>query len=326
MHRAAWVLVMNACASTANGAPRELGDVAWLRNFDRAQAEAKASGKPILILFDEVPGCQTCVHYGQSVLSHPLLVEAAESEFVPLAIYNNLGGHDRDILQKYNEPSWNNPVVRIVDASGSPIGQRLNGDYSKHGLTNAMIAALTKAGRPVPQYLALLEEELRPTTDRAVFSMYCFWTGEACLGDVDGVVGTRTGFANGKEVVEVVFDPNRISRDRLLELAEQRNCGDIETTASIRPSEKDDKYQLRHTPWAFVPMTDLQASRANSLIGRGRDPSALFSGRQRAIYKAATERPNAGWANAVGAPDFRDAFLEAAALSGIVRRQDRSKG
>src|SRR5688572_28455828 len=169
MHRAAWVLIMNACASTANGAPRELGDVAWLRNFDQAQAQAKASGKPILILFDEVPGCQTCVHYGQSVLSHPLLVEAAESEFDPLAIYNNVGGHDRSILEKYDEPTWNNPVVRIVDPSGAPIGQRLNGDYSKHGLTKTMIAALGKSGRPVPQYLALLEEELRPTTDRAVF-------------------------------------------------------------------------------------------------------------------------------------------------------------
>jgi hypothetical protein len=313
-------------ALTMISAPKELGDVAWLRNFDKAQAEAKSSGKPILILFDEVPGCGTCQHYGQAVLSHPLLVEAAETEFVPLAIYNNLGGHDRDILEKYNEPTWNNPVVRVVDQLGNPIAPRLNGDYEKHGLAKTMIAALSKAKRPIPAYLSLLEEELRPDTDRAVFGMYCFWTGEACLGDVDGVVGTRTGYANGREVVEVVFDPNRITRTRLFEIAKQRNCGEIETVASIRSSEKDDKYQLRHTAWAFVPMTDLQASRANSLIGRGRDPSALFSPRQRAIFQAATQRPNAGWNSAVGARDFRNAFLEAAKLSGIELTQDRSKG
>jgi hypothetical protein len=299
------------------GAPQELGDVSWLRNFDEALSRAKSTGKPVLILFDEVPGCQTCVHYGQDVLSHPLLVEAAETEFVPVAIYNNIGGHDREILERYGEPTWNNPVVRIVDAAGKPLVPRLNGDYSKHGLAKAMIAALAKAGRAAPPYLALLEEELRPDVERAVFSMYCFWTGEACLGDVEGVVGTRTGFAGGKEVVEVVFDPRRISRDALLQIAEQRRCGQSESARSIRPSQKDDKYQLRHTAWAYVPMTELQASRANSLIGRGADPSALFSPRQRAIHRAAGQKPQAGWTIAIGAADLRAAFSAAAKKSGL---------
>src|SRR5688572_26471260 len=127
MHHALFLLPMAAT-------PKELGDVAWFRNFDQAAKVAESSDKPILILFDEVPGCQTCVHYGQSALSHPLLVEAAETEFVPLAIYNNVGGHDREILNRYDEPTWNNPVVRIVDARGRPLVSRLNGDYSKHGL------------------------------------------------------------------------------------------------------------------------------------------------------------------------------------------------
>ena len=34
----------------------EWGRVAWLRDFDRAAEAAKGSGKPILLLFQEVPG------------------------------------------------------------------------------------------------------------------------------------------------------------------------------------------------------------------------------------------------------------------------------
>lgn len=36
--------------------PVELGKVPWLRDYDAALAEAKKSGKPLLLLFQEVPG------------------------------------------------------------------------------------------------------------------------------------------------------------------------------------------------------------------------------------------------------------------------------
>ena len=35
---------------------RELGKVRWWRDFAAAKAEAKKTKKPLLILFDEVPG------------------------------------------------------------------------------------------------------------------------------------------------------------------------------------------------------------------------------------------------------------------------------
>lgn len=302
-------ITVTACASSAAAAPKELGDVAWLRNFDEAAAEAKRSGKPILILFDEVPGCQTCVHYGESVLTHPLLVEAAETELVPLAIYNNIGGHDREILERFAEPTWNNPVVRIVSAGGEALAPRLAGDYSKGGLARNMIEALARAKRSAPAYLSLLAAEHGPRrTDRAVFSMYCFWSGEVCLGEIDGIVGTRTGFAGGKEVVEVTFDPTRVSREDIVRTATSRGCGKLELASEISGSTKDDKYQLRHTPWRFVPMTDLQASKANALIGRGVDPRELFSPRQLAILAASGTRD---LPEAVGAEDLRAAFAEA---------------
>lgn len=36
--------------------PVELGQVRWRRDFDQGLAEAKDSGKPVLLLFQEVPG------------------------------------------------------------------------------------------------------------------------------------------------------------------------------------------------------------------------------------------------------------------------------
>lgn len=36
--------------------PVELGDVQWMRDLDAATAKAKADKKPLLILFQEVPG------------------------------------------------------------------------------------------------------------------------------------------------------------------------------------------------------------------------------------------------------------------------------
>ena len=101
--------------STSNPDPVELGKVHWIRNLDEAKLKSQRECKPILILFQEVPGCATCRNYGSDVLSQPLIVEAIETYFIPLAIYNNKGGHDGEVLLMYNEPAWNNPVVRIVD-------------------------------------------------------------------------------------------------------------------------------------------------------------------------------------------------------------------
>lgn len=50
-----------------------------------------------------------------------------------------------------------------------------------------------------------VEQEL----ETATFSMYCYWTGEATLGRVDGVVASRIGHWGGKEIVQVDYDPRR---------------------------------------------------------------------------------------------------------------------
>ena len=293
--------------------PEELGWVAWSRDWDGAVAESRASGKPMLVLFDEVPGCHTVLTYGRGVLSHPLVVEAAETLFVPVVVYNNVQGRDAELLRSFGEPSWNNPVVRIIDADREALAPRLAGDYSVGGLAEAMVEALRG---DAPRWLALLVEEStarRDGTARQVFSMYCFWSGEAGLGGIDGVVETRPGFAGGREVVEVTYDPDAITRDALIREAD--GVGRAMGAEAVRASDKDDKYNLAHTSWRHVPMTPLQASRANALVARRQDPAALFSPRQRWLHARSARGSGEGWPVHLGRGGLRAAFDEVAAVA-----------
>ena len=304
--------------ASAAGTPPELGDVAWQRDYDAAKRQSERTGRPLLILFDEVPGCATCVRYGQAVLTHPLIVEAVETLFVPVAIYNNVGGADRAVLRRYREPTWNNPVVRIVDAAERPLVERLAGRYDTASLVTSMQQALRKAGRDVPGYLKVLAAELSAErTETALFAMHCFWTGEVCLGDVDGVVATRTGWRSGREIVEVRYNPARLKLSALLKagrrcadhvfvpkdkLAEARAVFGDRTTTGVdhRPSPKDDLYQLSHSRFARVPMTALQAQRVNADLGRRRSPNRWLSPRQLSIATAMSAQPKRDWPRPTG--------------------------
>lgn len=314
-------LLLAACLLQAqNNQPEELGKVKWLRSYDKALAAAKQQKKPILIVFQEIPGCSTCRNYGHQVLSHPLIAEAIENEFIPLAIHNNKGGEDAKILQKYNEPSWNNPVVRIVDAEGEDVTERISGNYSQLGVVKTMTEVL---GEKTPNYLNLLCEELTAEdqgTQTATLSMYCFWTGEGQLGQLDGVVATEPGFMNGHEVVQVKFNPNIISFEKLVKAGNQVSCADqvftndaqqksaaekvLGKNATGSPSNfrRDDdlKYYLSHTVYAHVPMTPLQAARANALVGKRQSPVAILSPKQIALAKYIEANPAKNWKNVIG--------------------------
>ncbi|MCB0687383.1 MAG: thioredoxin family protein [Saprospiraceae bacterium] len=172
-----FLALLSHVALHASSNPEELGEVNWLRDLTEAQQVAKQQNKPILILFQEIPGCLTCRTYGRVVLSHPLIVETIETYFVPLAIYNNRKGKDEQVLSYYNEPSWNNPVVRMVNADKSMLQPRLNGDYTPSGLVSYLMSGMKKAGFPIPAYLPLLQEELSAVengVEKTTLSMYCF--------------------------------------------------------------------------------------------------------------------------------------------------------
>jgi peptide-methionine (S)-S-oxide reductase len=73
-----------------------------------------------------------------------------------------------------------------------------------------------------------------PTTAKATFAGGCFWCVEADFDKVDGVLSTKSGYIGGKlanptyeqvaakltghaEAVEIVYDPTKVSYERLLE-------------------------------------------------------------------------------------------------------------
>jgi len=263
------------------------------------------------------------------VLSHPLLVDAAETLFVPVAVYNNVGGEDRKVLEAFGEPTWNNPVVRALGPDGKAIAPRLAGDYSVGGLARTMLKALEARGTTAPFWLA----QLAPATlERATFGMHCFWEGEVRLGQLAGVVDTRTGWLGGTEVVELRYDPKRISYAKLLAQAQSLRCATRVFTHSaeqlelarkavgeralahpgaLRATPKDDSYRLKRSPLRFVPTTPAQATKLNAAVAGGQDPRPFLAPRQLRLLEAIEARPKAGWAVAIGVSDLA-AALEAA--------------
>jgi hypothetical protein len=267
--------------------PIELGKVNWSTNYNKSLEMAKISNKSVLILFQEVPGCSTCQNYGRNVLSHPLIVDAIENAFVPLLVYNNKKGQDAQILAKYNEPSWNNPVVRIVNPNGKDVVPRLNGNYTAGGLINNMIQALEIQKKNIPEYLNIMSQELSvkdSDKEDGFFSMYCFWSGEAHLGQAKGILETTPGFMNGKEVVHVSFDKKQTN---LKDLAKHGQKADINLESKIADfkPDKDPQYYLKHSDYKYLALTKLQKTKINSALKQNTNPSKYLSPTQALFFE-----------------------------------------
>lgn len=321
----------------AKDAPVELGEVEWIRNFDEATTKAKKLNKPLLVLFQEVPGCSTSSGYGKNVLSHPLIVEVIETLFVPAAIYNNNKGEDERVLESFGEPSWNNPVVRIMTPELKELVSRLSGDYTKAGLVGAMITALESNNKTVPPYLSLLAQELNVKSgsrERAVFAMHCFWIGEGKLANIKGVISTKPGFMGGYEVVELEFNPEIVSFEDLVKKGKLNNVashiftvnsgqsavakdivgeGSVSPRSSFRADSKP-KYYLSGTLYRYVPMTNLQIARVNASLGSLRSPDSFLSPRQLELYKYIENHQELNWPNSLRSSDFNTAWNKTISL------------
>ena len=292
--------------------PEELGLVHWLRDLDAGRTEAQKTGKPILILFQEVPGCSNCTRYGNFTLSHPLIVEAIETYFVPVCIYNNKGGKDGEALKTFGEPAWNNPVVRMVQPDNKDLVPRISNFNSPAQLVRGIRTALQITGAAVPQYLDLLLEELAAREiglETATFSMYCFWSGEGTFGSIPGVIETEPGYQDGKEVVKGQFDPTVVKKADLEALTQPKGIKTCGWNGGFS-SDREPKYYLAQTDYKFVPMTSLQACRANSLVGKNQSPEALLSPRQLAILENMRQHPKSKAKSAIG-KDLKKAWAEA---------------
>jgi len=244
------------------------------------------------------------------VLSHPLLVEAIESEFVPCCIYNNKKGTDAKILKRYREPAWNNPVVRFVDAAGKDVIKRQDRVWSVGGIAARMTQALeaSKKKDAAPRYLRLLATESKKQgKKKATFAMHCFWEGEAHLGALPGVTATRAGWLERKEVVEVWYDEDQVSYEELVKTAKQMKCAStvfahdqgqlgvarklvgknaVLTKQPAKDAKLSDRlYHLRKSLWNAVPATRIQRVRMNSALAKRQDPLQFLSPFQREVAR-----------------------------------------
>jgi len=286
--------------SNLQNQPVEVGTVQWGRDYSAALSQSRETGKPIFLLFQEVPGCSGCRQFGTEVLSHPLVKAAVEESFEPLLIHNNKGGEDERVRERFNEPAWNYQVVRFLDAEGQDIIPRRDRVWQIQGITRRMILVLEKTRRLVPDYLRLLADETDQSRHgQVVFSTHCFWTGELRLGAIEGVIGTEAGWYEGREVTIVTYHRDRVSLFQLVgqareleitqgiylaDAAERNSLVGIEPgleiktlTDSYRPaSESDQKRQLQGTVFAKLDLTPAQATKVNAFARTQPEQAATF--------------------------------------------------
>lgn len=236
-------------------------------------------------------------------MSHPLMVEAIESLFVPLLIHNNKKGYDSQILREFKEPSWNNPVVRYVDSSGKDVVARKDGVWTTGGTAERMVLALKAAKQQVPNYLAMVALENAKDVEHATFAMHCYWEGEVKLGGIQGVRETSAGWIGNKEVVNVAYNPKLVSYDKLLKTAQSMDCAStvfahdkkqfaaaskvvadvvqLPAKSQQRPVKyTEQKYHLRRTPLRYLPLTPIQLAKVNSAVFARKDYRTYLSPRQ----------------------------------------------
>ncbi|KAJ3320585.1 hypothetical protein HDU76_000269 [Blyttiomyces sp. JEL0837] len=277
--------------------PREVGQVKFDRNLDMACHAS--NGKPIFLQFQEIPGCRTCTSWGDNILTPPLQVEFFETFFTPVAIHNNSNiPSDLQVMKKFGEPSWNNPVVRILDShTQTDIIPRLDGIYNTAGVIGYAISGLVKhfnskvilpswvdfmavaAGLHLSREASGYVIDAYPIRrESATFFMGCYWQGEVVLGDIAGVVSTWPGWCDGVEVVEVVYDADVVSFEEIVKVAVNAGFGVV----------IHDETQKRSVIASFGTR-----ARMNSLIGSGGDIlqlNALLTPRQRHLLDRIANR------------------------------------
>jgi hypothetical protein len=188
----------------------------------------------------------------------------------------------------------------------------------------ALALGLTLAHRAAASAAASATSTMTPTnppsttapatpakTQKALFNMYCYWSGEATLGRVPGVVKTRIGELSG-EVVEVEFDPAKTDIGKMANALKsqggfyavvvdsplgkseaKRYVSDSEIKETPRsPRFIESKYNLRtsHPDLAALDLTEQQAMTLNSWSYFGGPMPDVLTAEQKAKLKKIRER------------------------------------
>lgn len=295
----------------------ELGEVAWLRDFERGLKAASEQGKPILLLFQEVPGCSTCVNFGHDVLTHPLMVEFIAGHFIPVAIFNNHPGKDAETLRRFGESPWNNPVVRFLGPNGAELVPKLADRYDALGLHQKIAAVLERLGNDLPGYFRLLGRDLlveSGLTKNAVYATPCFWSGETSLAQHPAIVTTEAGWIDGEEVVRVDFDPRVASSSELDDYARTEGFGPLES--ELFQSDGEPQFYLRKHAARHLPLTRAQRTQINLAVPyRARLPDLLSPQQCAWLADARLQRASGGEAYR---EDIRQGWPALAAQLGLI--------
>ncbi len=127
---------------------------------------------------------------------------------------------------------------------------------------------------------SMVDAEVRdrePVTETATFSMYCYWTGEATVGRVEGVVASRIGHWGGAEIVQVDFDPAVTDVETLATALEHQRSlyeivvGDRQAREAMRAAAPSRSVRMaRGTPEFIEPKHSLR-TRHPELLALGLD-------------------------------------------------------
>ncbi|KAI2504506.1 peptide-methionine (S)-S-oxide reductase [Fragilaria crotonensis] len=300
-------------------------------SFHQALEESRDTDKPVILLFQAMHGAPDAIAMGKSVLSHPLLIEAAESLFIRVIV--DIAGttpDDAQLLARYHENCHHGTVIRIVNCKGHDLAVKLEGiRCSVANIAKAMRGVLDRKGLKVPKYLKLLEAEcLAPvdipskasTANAVVFKTKQSTKAEIDFAELKGVVAVECGKLSRSKAVKVTYNPEVIDcKEVFLHAYSVMSVESVHWT-NVRQMQalqsefgnldapplldelgsapfsrgKDPKHFLRTTLLRYVPLTSLQALRANLAISRNEheDVDELLSPRQLAILEAVeTRRP-----------------------------------
>ena len=323
-------------------------------SLQEAKEEAARREQPILCIEVQIPGGSIIA--GETVLSHPLIVEAMESLFVTV---RPTPEEPTDERSRFFRDSSCRTRIRILDEEGMDIVPCVEHLSSVEVLT-AMVQGLEACAKHIPRYLLLLNEEasgqlevlskdrFREVQRSALFGMFDSTKAEVELGGLGGVLSTRAGMVTRQKVVQVTYDTRRLSYCTLVRYAlrhagvnivyyetnEERLAAQMEAkryeeclhrrqqqqqeqmdsdviteegTAApppfavpIKVTERIGNMRANHNPkpslrdsiLRFVPLTNLQACKANRLIylNRFNEAMHLLSPRQGLIAMKAVRQ------------------------------------
>lgn len=210
------------------------------------------------------------------------MVEFIENEFIPLAIYNNRPGADQDILNLYQEPSWNNPVAHFVNEKGQDIIPKLANNYHPLGMFNKLVEVLTVLNKPIPKYVETLGDDLKIEYGfykQTFYETPCFWSGETTLAQHPAVKYTEAGWINGLEVVKVFYDESETTLNELNHFAANESLFLIDDHQDYK-IDKSPQYYLSRSPFKYLPLSKAQRAKINLAIPYQNNPKSHLSPKQ----------------------------------------------